>query len=202
MPDEFVLPPVLERLRKRLGESPGRPAIFEGTPARAAVAIIFRVTDGELQLLLIRRAEREDDPWSGHIALPGGRRGASDVSLLETAIRETLEETAVDLQTQGIALGFLDELYPKAPALPSIVITPYVFVLTDAGQRALTVELSHEVAEAFWIPLATLADPAVTRETEIQHRGATWRAPAFMVADHAVWGLTERILRNLLTLLG
>jgi 8-oxo-dGTP pyrophosphatase MutT (NUDIX family) len=201
MPDESAMHPLFVHLRARLTELPGRTVTFEGAPARAAVALVFRVIEGEPELLLIRRAEREGDPWSGHVALPGGRHDARDLSLLETAMRETLEETAVDLRTHGVPLGVLDELHPRMPVPPSIVVTPYVFVLTEVGQQALALELSEEVAEAFWVPLAMLTDPKVTQETDIQRRSETWRVQAFVVREHIVWGLTERILRNLLTLI-
>ena len=134
------------------------------------------------------------------MALPGGRFDPRDASLLETAVRETREETAVDLERHGVFLGVLDELHPRPPLLPSIVITPYVFVLTEEGCRALDMALSDEVAEAFWVPLATLTDPGVTQEALIRRGNETWRVQAFIVREHAVWGLTERILRNLLTL--
>ena len=202
MPDESVVHPLLDQIRARLAESPGREARFLGAPARAAVALVLRVINGELELLLIRRAEREGDPWSGHVALPGGRRDPRDPSLRETAIRETLEETAIDLRASSEPLGVLDELHPRTPVLPSIVVTPSVFVLTDVGQRSLELVLSDEVAEAFWVPLATLVDPTVTQETDVQRPGETWRVRAFMVREHVVWGLTERILRNLLTVIG
>ncbi len=204
MPDESGVHPILDRMRLRLAESPGQRATVEGTPARAAVALVFRVAAGEPELLMIRRAEREGDPWSGNVALPGGRHDQRDASLWETAIRETLEETGVDLRTRGVTLGtlgMLDELHPRSPLLPQIVVTPYVFVLTENGQRSLTLELSDEVADAFWVPLATLADPDVTQETEVHRRSETWRVQAFMVHEHVVWGLTERILRNLLTMI-
>jgi len=193
--------PILERLRTRFGEHPGRAARFEGTPARAAVALIFRAMTGELELLMIRRAEREGDPWSGNVALPGGRFDPSDESLVDTAIRETQEETGVDLRRDGVLLGMLDELHPRTPVLPPIVVTPYVFALTAVAQEPVSLVLSDEVAEAFWVPLAMLADPDVTQETEIQRRNETWRVQAFMVQERVVWGMTERILRNLLRLI-
>ncbi|MEP7344557.1 MAG: CoA pyrophosphatase [Gemmatimonadaceae bacterium] len=202
MHDKLDMHPILDQMRQRFAQSPGRAATFEGTPARAAVAVVFRLTGGELELLMIRRAEREGDPWSGHVALPGGRYSPGDASLLETARREAFEETGVDLRAHGVTLGMLDELHPRSPVLPAIVVTPYVFVLTEGGQRSLTLALNAEVAEAFWVPLAILADPDATRETDIQRPSETWRVQAFMVGDHVVWGLTERILRNLLTLIG
>ncbi|MBV6522269.1 MAG: putative Nudix hydrolase NudL [Gemmatimonadaceae bacterium] len=181
-----------------MAEHPGRMATFEGDPARAAVALIFRPSAREIDLLMIRRAEREGDPWSGNIALPGGRSSRNDASLVDTAMRETWEETGVDLRRNGHLLGMLDELHPRTPVLPPIVVSPYVFTLAEQEDRAVGLVLNDEVADAFWVPLATLADPRVSRETEIRRRNETWRVPAFVIHDHVVWGMTERILRNLL----
>jgi 8-oxo-dGTP pyrophosphatase MutT (NUDIX family) len=190
--------PLIDRLAAALAERPGRAATFEGTPARAAVAVVFRVgADGAPELLLILRAEREGDPWSGHVALPGGRRQPEDATLQDTAVRETLEETSVDLGAHGAVLGTLDELHPRTPTLPPIVVTPFVFtVAPDVEPTA-----NEEVAEAFWVPWSALVDPAVSRDSTVRVRGAEWRVPSYVLGRHVVWGMTERILRNLTSLL-
>jgi hypothetical protein len=70
-------------------------SLSEGpAPGRAAVAIVLRDVEDGPQVLLIRRAEHVGDPWSGHMAFPGGREDPEDESLLATAIRETREELA------------------------------------------------------------------------------------------------------------
>lgn len=186
--------PLLLRLERSLLERPGAPAELDGDPARAAVLIAFRADRGEPELLLIRRADRQGDPWSGQIALPGGRRSPNDPSLQYTAIRETHEETGFDVTGRGRVLGMLDELRPRTPVLPPIVVSPFVAVVDPPDQLTL----NHEVAEAFWVPWSVFADPGSTRESEVQARGATWRAPSFVIREHVVWGMTERILRGLL----
>lgn len=186
--------PLLLRLERSLIERPGVTADLDGDPARAAVLIAFRADRGEPELLLIRRAERQGDPWSGQIALPGGRRSPNDPSLQYTAIRETHEETGFDVTGRGRVLGMLDELRPRTPVLPPIVVSPFVAVVDPPDQLTL----NHEVAEAFWVPWSVFADPGSTRESEVQARGATWRAPSFVIREHVVWGMTERILRGLL----
>lgn len=143
---------------------------------------------------MIRRAEREGDPWSGQIALPGGRWSPNDESLLHTALRETWEETGIDLAAQGVILGTLDELRPRTATLPAIIVTPVVVALDQPASLLL----SDEVAEAFWVPLDLLREPATSRESSVHVRGATWRVPSFVVREHVVWGMTERILRQLL----
>lgn len=197
MPDAFALHPRLLRIHEVLSQRPGRPAQVEGAPARAAVALVFRAAGEDVELLLIRRAERVGDPWSGQVALPGGRYSLGDTSLLETAIRETWEETAVDLRAAGRAIGALDELHPRTAVLPPIVVSPFVFALSDA----LPLALSEEVADAFWVPLRTLQDPAVRMESEVRPRGEIMRVPSLVVRDQIVWGMTERILQNLLRLI-
>jgi 8-oxo-dGTP pyrophosphatase MutT (NUDIX family) len=191
--------PTLRRLERALAERPGTLAPDDGAPRRAAVAVVLRnAGNGSLELLLIKRSEREDDPWSGHIALPGGRHDPTDATLQDTAVRETREETGIDLARDGFVLGTLDELRPRSAMLPSIIVTPYVAVV----RADVSLETSDEVASAFWVPLASLADPLSAVQAEVTARGATWKVPSYQLAGHTVWGMTERILNNLLTVLG
>ncbi|MBL8982158.1 MAG: CoA pyrophosphatase [Gemmatimonadetes bacterium] len=186
---------LIARLEASLLGRPAVPAGTDGTPARAAVAITFRADRGGPEFLLIRRAERAGDPWSGQVALPGGRWQVEDPSLEGTALRETLEETGLDIRSHGRVIGALDELRPRSPLLPPIVVTPFVAHLESVGPLVL----SDEVASAFWVPWSQLLDPAIDRETEVTARGSTWRTPAFHLEGHVVWGMTERILRSLIT---
>lgn len=186
--------PTFRRLSHALAARPPILAPDDGAPRRAAVAIVLRRTaDDVVELLLIKRSEREDDPWSGHVALPGGRRDPSDVTLQDTAIRETREETGIDVTRDGIVLGMLDELRPRTPTLPPIIVTPFVAIV----RHDVTIETSDEVAVAFWVALASLEDPSLTVESEVSARGSTWRVPSYLLGGHIVWGMTERILRNL-----
>jgi 8-oxo-dGTP pyrophosphatase MutT (NUDIX family) len=197
--------PLLAALADDLRTHPGQPAPDEGSPARAAVAIVLRTaTVGEtavdttpstpsLELLLIQRAVRHGDPWSGQVALPGGRWDPGDATLQDTAIRETLEETGLDLARHGHVLGMLDELRPRTPVLPPIIVTPFV-VVTGSVPELL---LSDEVAAAFWAPWSLFADPAAVSESTVRVRGAEWRVASYQVGERVVWGMTERMLRQL-----
>jgi len=197
--DPLVDHPVLRRLERALAVRPGVPAPDDGRPRRAAVAIVLRRgADDQLELLLIKRSEREGDPWSGHVALPGGRHDPADATLQDTAVRETREETGIDIGHNGRVLGTLDELRPRSAMLPSIIVTPFVAVVP----ADVAIETNDEVAAAFWVPLAALADPTVAVESEVTTRGATWRVPSYTFGAHVVWGMTERILHNLLAVLG
>lgn len=165
----------------------------------AAVALILRTTStGEVEVLFIKRAARDYDPWSGQIALPGGRHHAGDASLEATAVRETLEEVALDLRREGAMIGALDELRPRTPVLPPVIVRPFVATVTiDAA-----VQPCDEVAELFWAPLDTILDPASVRDTEILVRGLRMRRPAIHYRGHVIWGMTERIVHNFKEVLG
>jgi 8-oxo-dGTP pyrophosphatase MutT (NUDIX family) len=165
---------------------------------KAAVALIFRVgQDGALELLFIKRAEYEADPWSGQIAFPGGRVEAGDASLAETAIRETREETSIDLAREGMMIGTLDDLRPRTARLPPIMVRPYVALL----DRTEPLVLSPEVALSFWLPFAAIARTESWHEETVFARGIQINARVFRHQQHVIWGMTERILAQLLTLL-
>jgi 8-oxo-dGTP pyrophosphatase MutT (NUDIX family) len=167
-----------------------RPQAADAPDARpAAVALVLLEGPRGLEILLIRRAERADDPWSGQIALPGGRYDAGDPDLEATAVRETREETGVDL-SGAERLGVLDDLYPRASTLPPVVVRPFVFAL---ARRAALVP-SDEVQRAFWLPLGRLSDPGVRREVTLPLRGGARTFPAYLVDDELIWGMTERIV--------
>ena len=161
----------------------------------AAVAVLLHEGAEGLEALFIHRAERAGDTWSGQIAFPGGRREPADADLRATALRETLEEIGVDL-TVAEPLGVLDDMYPRTPVLPPVVVRPFVF---GVAQRP-PITLSAEVQGAFWVAFRALAAPGAQREVTIHHRGVTRVLPAYVVENRTIWGMTERILTNLLSL--
>ncbi len=146
-------------------------------------------------MLLIRRAEREGDPWSGHMALPGGRRASADADLCATAIRETREEIGVDLASSATLLGRLLDVdaYGRARRT-GLVVAPFVFRLTR--EVAFTFE-AREVAEALWAPLAPLARGEGARMMRYDRDGVTLDLPCWDVQGRVVWGLTHRMLTSL-----
>lgn len=166
--------------------------------SRAAVAILIRVGDsGEPELFFIQRAEHEGDPWSGHVAFPGGREESGDSSLAETAKRETLEEVQIDLAGCAELIGTLDDLHPRSVRLPKVVVRPFVFLV---GEHAAPV-YSAEVAGSFWVPLSILQDRSVWRDTAVKAGDVEISRFAFHHEGFVVWGMTERILSGLLALL-
>ncbi len=190
----------LARIRQRLAGH--TPALHRSPDVkrRAAVATILRPSPSgdpaDTEVLLIRRAERSGDPWSGHMAFPGGREEPIDRDLLATALRETREEVGVDLH-QHEYLGQLDELPAIARGqFAGMIIAPYVFALR--GQPRLTA--NEEVAELVWASLGQMARGEVHDIKELTYEGELRRLPAYRVQDPVGWGLTHLMLRNLLSL--
>jgi len=187
--------PLVVRLEQSLRARPGTTIPESSGLRRAAVALILRDAGaGALEVLLIKRAAFAGDPWSGHVALPGGRQEPGDPSLEATALRETREETAIDLTASGRVLGRLDELPPRTPVLPPISITPFAC----AVDGEVAIRPNEEVDAAFWVPVAALQDTASWGDVPIEVRGVRRLLPAFRHRDYVVWGLTERILRQFL----
>ena len=192
--DATLAHPRVARVAGALARRQGSLIPTDAVSRHAAVALIMRLDDtaGDVELLMIRRAAFAGDPWSGHIACPGGRRDDGDPSLEHTAVRETWEETGLDLDRDGRLLGTLDEVHPRTPRLPPLIIRPFVFAI--GGEIAVT--LSREVAEAFWVPLPLLADPSAAGEATFVDRGIERTERSFRLGEHVIWGLTERILRQ------
>jgi len=189
--------PDLALVAKRLTARPGKVVQGATDARRAAVAVMLRDHEGSLELLLIKRAEFESDPWSGQIALPGGRMEPADRNLEETVIRETREEIAIDIARTGVILGTLDEVHPRTPVLPPVVVRPYV-VAVDASIDPIP---SAEVAEVFWVAVDLLRAPAAWQETAITIRGVDRKVMSYRHGPHLVWGLTERVLSGFVALL-
>jgi 8-oxo-dGTP pyrophosphatase MutT (NUDIX family) len=166
------------------------PPILAGDQLQAAVSLVLRGKT-EIDLLLVKRAKSERDPWSGHMALPGGRRDYDDMHLLDTARRETLEETGVDLERQGIPLGRLDDVAPNTPRLPSITITPLVFGVRAAVRAYVA---SHEIVRVLWVPVDQLRAAETHSTVEIPLPGGSREFPCYRIGGDVIWGLTYRIL--------
>jgi 8-oxo-dGTP pyrophosphatase MutT (NUDIX family) len=168
--------------------------VTESVGSRAAVALLLRDTAGGLELLFIRRAEHEGDPWSGHVGFPGGRAEPGEGELLTTAIRETLEETAIDLARDGTLLGRLDEVRAMARGRPvDLAISPFVFRLRQPAEGAP----NHEVVSLHWLPLSTLLDSSSRSTVDYVLEEAHLTLPCLRVGGLVIWGLTYRMFDNL-----
>lgn len=174
------------------------PQTAETPEARpAAVALLLTEGGAGLEALFIKRAVRAGDPWSGQVALPGGRREPTDPDLLATALRETREEVGVDLS--GVErLAQLSDMNPRTPTLPPIYVRPFAFAL--AAQPVVTIS-PDEIQRAFWVPLAHFTDPAARRDFTRTVAGVDRTFPAYNLGEDIIWGMTERILTPFIELI-
>ena len=180
----------------------GRLARFEprrlGGDRRAAVAAIFRPGPDGAEVLLIHRAEHPQDPWSGHLAFPGGRVDPIDENPQAASVRETSEEVGIDLERHANIIGRFSDLTAVARGKQlGLVIEPFAFEMVEVAPLSL----NHEVQEAFWLPLAHLADVGNRSDLEYSFAGKSVRLPCYRWQDRVLWGLTLRMLDEVLELL-
>jgi 8-oxo-dGTP pyrophosphatase MutT (NUDIX family) len=189
----------IETIRSKLAAY--RPARVERVDRnQASVAVVLREGPHSAELLLIERAAREGDPWSGDMAFPGGRLERGDDSSQSTAARETFEEVGVDL-SRARYLGRLDDRVGNPRISPGLLIATHAFHLEHAQDFMID---EKEVRTAFWFPITGLLDEARHVEHVIPQM-PDLRFPGIVVGlpdRHIVWGLTFRILDHLLEVLG
>jgi 8-oxo-dGTP pyrophosphatase MutT (NUDIX family) len=167
----------------------------------AAVAIVLREVEGSPEVLFIERARRDGDPWSGHMAFPGGRIDPEDAHARDAAERETREEVGVDL-AGAEPLGRLDDLRGRHAAAPDqgLVISAFVYHAVDPAP----LQPNWEVEQAFWFPVPALLDAgrrveyAVRLDRELRFPGILVGTPE----RHVVWGLTYRFLEIFFEIVG
>lgn len=177
------------------------PRILTPTAKHAAVAAVLHEPAGSApELLFIERAEHPSDPWSGHMAFPGGRVDAGDPSPRHAAERETLEEVGLELANAKL-LGRLDDVEGAPPGFDSLIVSAFIYHL----EARVPARLNYEVRDALWVPLPALVDgtrrvpfywPRGQRETHY---------PGILVGlpeRHIVWGLTYRFLEIFFAALG
>lgn len=182
---------LLGRLREALQRRTPATLREEGAQ-RAAVAVV--VTAGlEPHILFVKRQERSGDPWSGHMAFPGGFMADAEGSLVATAVRETLEETGLDLSLVGEQIGRLDDVYPRSVLLPKVVVTPVVFGVAEP----FPVVAHAEVQEAVWLPADRIFDPNSHRPYALELPTGRRVFDSIVVDGYTIWGLTERVLAQI-----
>lgn len=156
----------------------------------AAVSIIVRGTQYP-SVLLIKRAERKGDPWSGQIAFPGGKANSGDLTARETAIRETMEEVGIDLSRGAEFLGYGASATTHTGNMD---VVPVVFMLREA----VDVKPNEEVASYQWVDLEDFLAPQTQSTYQLNFDGKPVSIPAYAVGGYTVWGLTYRILSSVL----
>jgi 8-oxo-dGTP pyrophosphatase MutT (NUDIX family) len=155
----------------------------------AAVVVLLKKTSLGFEVLFVKRAESPKDAWSGQTALPGGKRDPKDFEIKTTVVRETLEETKIDLLVGCRFLGTMEPL--RSVKKPEVKILPFVVL----QEREQTIELNEELTEYFWMPLKELAEHEKIVTIDLKE------VPTYTVNSHVIWGLTYNIIHNLVTLL-
>jgi 8-oxo-dGTP pyrophosphatase MutT (NUDIX family) len=193
------MPTASEQISRRLLPLEGDDPLTREMESRAAVAMVLRIEEGETAVLLMTRAERKGDRWSGQVSMPGGHEEEEDGSLLVTAIRETREEIGVDLERGGHFLGRLPGIPARARGERlSMAVVPFVFARTeDAPLR-----LGAEAVEAFWFPLTRAASGALDSRVRRLHEGEEREFPSWCFEGREIWGLTYRMLNEFLRITG
>jgi 8-oxo-dGTP pyrophosphatase MutT (NUDIX family) len=187
----------LPRLEALLASYRAKDPILSMPGRHAAVAAILRFDRAQPEVLLMQRAERATDRWSGHVSLPGGNASPGDADLRATAIRETHEEVGLDLARCARPLGRLDavQAVARGKVLP-MTITPFVFALVEDEPLIL----GPEADAAFWLPLVDAARGALDGTYEWRIGPAPLSLPCWKFDGRVVWGLTYKMLDALLTL--
>jgi 8-oxo-dGTP pyrophosphatase MutT (NUDIX family) len=186
------MPVPLDQIRQALARH--QPKLLPREPgcSEAAVALVLAGPADDLHLCFIRRAEHPLDPWSGHMALPGGRACDDDPSPRHVAERETLEEVGLAIGEEHW-MGALSDVFVRIGGGPrTMVLSAWVYYLGE--ELAPMVIADEEVAEAFWIPLSHLWDPGNAGSLEWERGGKNLLYPAIRFQGHAIWGLTFRVL--------
>ncbi len=162
----------------------------------AAVMIVIKYFKDCNYILFIKRPDVEWDPFSGHMAFPGGKNKKEDKDLLETAYRETLEETGIDLKISGQLLGRLDDCKPNNPTARNIVVTPYISYL----DKKVSIIPNYEVDEALWIPISHLKNESNLEILYKSRDGKIIEDYNYRFNDYVIWGMTGRVLHQFLEL--
>lgn len=166
---------------------------------RAAVAISLRSGVSGPEILMIQRAVREGDPWSGHMGFPGGRKDTSDVTDVACAKRETREEISFDLDTHGELVCQLSDVNTGWRAdRPEMLVAPFIFKVDSTP----SFELNHEVDDTLWIPLNFLLDDANRGRHQWDWRGEVLESDAFTYDGRLIWGLSLMMIDELLEIIG
>ena len=166
-----------------------------GPQPQAAVAAIIRSSSNDLEILFIRRSHRQGDPWSGHLAFPGGRLEKEDASPREAAERETLEEIGLPLE-RAEYLGPLKNL--TGLTLP-VSVSAFAYFIHETSRFTF----SQEVHSAFWTTFSDLTDPNKRTSYELKSPSGSQSFEAINVLGPeapVLWGITYRFTQQLIDL--
>lgn len=189
------MPPDFSTLESRLRRYPKPDRTYGPVTRRAAVTLTLRDGERGAELLMIRRAARVGDPWSGHMGFPGGRRDRDDANDLACALRETREEIDLDLDTSGRLLCELGDVNTGwRPDRPEMLVAPFVFTL----DTPVDFVLNHEVDEIVWVPLVVLMDAGNRVPHRWEWRGQSITSDSLIYQQRRIWGLSLGMIDELI----
>lgn len=162
---------------------------------RSAVAILLVQGAQELELLMIKRADKQGDPWSGHMAFPGGRYEVNlDTDMASTAKRETLEEIGINIDALAAPIGQLsDVLTPSHAQRTKMSVSVFVYALPEKPSY----RMNHEVADVIWIPLSLFLDDTKRDTMQWEYQGSSIDLPCYFYQGQRIWGLSLKMLDEL-----
>lgn len=188
----------MQQIEHSLATHRPRKKPFRRLLKRASVAVILREVCGEAEILMIERARHPRDPWSGHMAFPGGRMEHSDRHGFDVACRETEEEIGLQLLEAGRYMGRLSEIMTHFQLRRrAMVVSPYAFRL----DRDVVFTPNHEVSEIVWVPMAFLMNPNNREKIMWTRAGIAIPLPCYRYQGRRIWGLSLTMLDDLLQLL-
>jgi 8-oxo-dGTP pyrophosphatase MutT (NUDIX family) len=186
----------LGEIAERLGRHPHQKQYVEGRRTRAAVAMIMRELPDDLELLFIERATDPRDPWSGHLAFPGGKVEQGEQAR-QAAERETREEIGLDLGSERY-LGRMSDIV--GANLPVRVSCFAYAAVTTANHPVV----SPEVRDVFWTRLSDIRDPQRHRTATVAFSGRTLQVPGIILPQPdkpVLWGITYRLVMQFLEII-
>ena len=164
---------------------------------RSAVTLSLRQNDGEIEVLMMQRAIRQDDAWSGQMAFPGGRMDPEDDHSFDTALRECREEVGIALADCSETLGRLSDFRTHIKVGSSaMLVSAYVFYLEQSPQ----IVANHEVADTIWLPLSYIADDSNRTTMRWQRDKIDVVLPCYYYQEKHIWGLSLFMLDELVAL--
>lgn len=186
----------IEKLEILLSERSANQIIREGDYVHAAVMMILKQNNPGYSLLFIKRPDNVRDPFSGHMAFPGGRMEKDDNSKLDTAVRETYEEVGININRSAHILGALDDVNPNNPRARNYVVTPYLSVLKE--EVDITPD-ANEVEKTIWVPMNHLVDDNNAQVRIRERDGIEVKDYAYNYDQYLIWGMTGRVLHQFLS---
>jgi len=178
-------------VRERLSTPPPT-RLPAGEVRQAAVLVPLYVDNGELWTLLTKRSDSLPQ-HRGQIAFPGGGREIGE-DPWDAALRETHEELGIE-PSQVVRVGELDEASTPSGfhIVPCVGVAPYPLETTIN---------EDEIAEVFSVPLLAFTDYRIVEDRLVKIDGVERTIRVYHVGKRQVWGLTARIVQNLLLRLG